>query len=69
MTRSLGRWAAITAAVSLAVTAIALAFALAAGASAHADDQALSQRLVPTAAAAGALLTGYTAESDRCATT
>ena len=51
------------AAVSLAVTAIALAFALAAGASARADDQQLSQRLVPAAGAAGALLAGYAAES------
>ena len=63
MTPGLRGWAAITAAVSLAVTAIALAFALAAGASAHADDQELSQRLVPAATAAGAVLAGYTAES------
>src|ERR1700729_635604 len=48
----LGRWAAI-AAVS----------ARAAGASAGADDMKLSQRLVPAAGAAGAVLAGYAAES------
>ena len=50
--------------VSLAVTAIALAFALAAGASAQHNNQELSQRLVPAAEAAGALLAGYNAESN-----
>jgi signal transduction histidine kinase len=64
MTRGLGRWAAIGAAVSLAVTVITLGLALAAGASARASQQELSQRLVPGAAAAGAVLAGYTAESD-----
>src|SRR5580704_612852 len=64
MTRGLGRWAAIGAAVSLAVTVITVALALAAGASARASQQELSQRLVPGAAAAGAVLAGYTAESD-----
>jgi signal transduction histidine kinase len=64
MTRGLGRWAAIGAAVSLAVTVITVALALAAGASARASQQELAQRLVPGAAAAGAVLAGYTAESD-----
>jgi signal transduction histidine kinase len=64
MTRSLSRLAAIAAIVSLAVTASALGFALTAGASARADEQELSQRLEPAAEAAGALLAGYTAESD-----
>jgi signal transduction histidine kinase len=64
MTHGLGRWAAIGAAVSLVVTIITLGLALAAGASARASQQELSQRLVPAAAAAGALLAGYTAESD-----
>jgi signal transduction histidine kinase len=60
----LGRWAAIVAGVSLAVTAIALTFALAAGSSARADDQELSQRLVPAAEAASTLLAGYSTESN-----
>jgi signal transduction histidine kinase len=64
MTRGLGRRAAIAAAVSLVVTVITLGLALAAGASARASQQELSQRLVPGAAAAGAVLAGYTAESD-----
>ena len=68
MTPGLGRWAAIVAGVSLAVTAIALVFALAAGASARADDMKLSQRLVPAAGAASAVLAGYAAESGRSAT-
>jgi signal transduction histidine kinase len=64
MTPGLGRWAAIVAGVSLVVTAIALAFALAAGSSARADDQELSQRLVPAAEAASTLLAGYSTESN-----
>jgi signal transduction histidine kinase len=64
MAPGLGRWAAIAAVVSLAVTAIALTFALVAGASARADDQELSQRLVPAAEAAGTLLAGNNAESN-----
>ena len=64
MTPGLGRWAAIVAGVSLAVTAIALAFALTAGASAQANNQELSQRLVPAAEAAGALLAGNNAQSN-----
>ena len=64
MAAGLGRWAAIMAGVSLAVTAIALTFALAAGTSARADDQELSQRLVPAAEAASALLAGDNAESN-----
>jgi signal transduction histidine kinase len=63
MAPGLGRWAAIVAGVSLAVTAIALAFALTAGASAQANNQELSQRLVPAAEAAGALLAGYNTQS------
>src|ERR1700733_12149049 len=61
---SLGRWAAIVAGVSLAVTAIALAFALTAGAAAQANNQELSQRLVPAAEAASALLAGYNTQSN-----
>jgi signal transduction histidine kinase len=64
MTHGLGRWAAIAAAVSLAVTIVTVGLALTAGASARASQQELSRRLVPAAAAAGALLAGYTAESD-----
>jgi signal transduction histidine kinase len=64
MAPGLGRWAAIVAGVSLAVTAIALAFALAAGASTQDNNQELSQRLVPAAEAASALLAGNNAESN-----
>jgi signal transduction histidine kinase len=64
MTHGLGRWAAIGAAVSLAVTIITLGLALTAGASARTSQQELAQRLVPGAVAAGAVLAGYTAESD-----
>jgi signal transduction histidine kinase len=64
MAPGLGRSAAIVAGVSLAVTAIALAFALTAGASAQANNQELSQRLVPAAEAASALLAGNNAESN-----
>src|ERR1700729_3095482 len=64
MAPGLGRWAAILAGASLAVTAIALAFALTAGASAQSNNHELSQRLVPAAEAAGALLAGNNAESN-----
>ena len=64
MAPGLGRWAAIVAGVSLAVTAIALAFALTAGASTQANNQELSQRLVPAAEAASALLAGSNAQSN-----
>jgi signal transduction histidine kinase len=64
MAPGLGRWAAIVAGVSLTVTAIAMAFALTAGASAQDNYQELSQRLVPAAEAAGAVLAGNNAESN-----
>jgi len=58
----LRRWVSIAAAVSLAVTAAALIVALTAAADARASSDELSQRLVPAAAASGALLAQYTAQ-------
>jgi PAS domain S-box-containing protein len=58
----LRRWVSIAAAASLAVTAAAMILALVAADGASAANRELSQRLVPAAAAAGALLGQYTAQ-------
>jgi hypothetical protein len=60
----LQRWVSVATAVSLAVTAAALIFALAAAAGTRADSQMISQRLVPAAAASGALLAQYSNQQD-----
>jgi hypothetical protein len=59
---SLRGWVSIIAAVSLVLTASALIIALATAANARASSRELSQRLVPAAAAAGVLLSQYTAQ-------
>jgi hypothetical protein len=56
------------AACALIVTAAVLAIALGAAAGARAAGRELSQRLVPAAATAGALLKASQAEQGRCAT-
>jgi len=61
-TEGLRRWVSIVASVSMAVTAAALIVALASAADTRAAAGELSRRLVPAAAASGALLAQYTAE-------